>query len=194
MAYSSSKHHVGINGEGYIVSARGGKRYYQKKRAPTFVNKFGGGDSSYRDASFWQFFVQTNWRNGSKQLKFDDAGKFWKSSNVDTTILEQLTLSRELTSAGQLAAGTKVNTIASWRADGTSPFGDGSDGALTISSDTTDAPIDSACTGTKGATTLSATNTSFASGQKFLLFKCMELVQEIIKKMQLLPILLEQLP
>lgn len=48
-------------------------------------------------------------------------------------------------------------------------FGDGSDGALTISVDTTDTPIDSACTGTSGATTLSATNASFASGQMILI-------------------------
>jgi len=42
-------------------------------------------------------------------------------------------------------------------------FGNGSDGALSISADTTDAPIDSACTGTSGSTTLSATNASFAA-------------------------------
>jgi hypothetical protein len=44
-------------------------------------------------------------------------------------------------------------------------FGDGGDGALTISTNTTDAPIDSACTGTINTTSLSATNTSFAAGQ-----------------------------
>lgn len=44
-------------------------------------------------------------------------------------------------------------------------FGDGSDGALTISVDTTDAPIDSACSGTSGSATLTATNVSFAAGQ-----------------------------
>lgn len=48
-------------------------------------------------------------------------------------------------------------------------FGDGSDGALTISADTTDAPIDSACTGTTGTTTLTATNASFAAGQVILI-------------------------
>lgn len=50
-------------------------------------------------------------------------------------------------------------------------FGDGSDGALTISSDTTEAPIDSACTGTTGTVTLTATNASFASGQKVLIYQ-----------------------
>lgn len=48
-------------------------------------------------------------------------------------------------------------------------FGDGSDGALTISADTTDAPIDSACSGTSGATSLTATNASFAANQIILI-------------------------
>lgn len=44
-------------------------------------------------------------------------------------------------------------------------FGDGSDGSYTVSVDATDAPIDSACSGTLDASTLSATNASFAVGQ-----------------------------
>lgn len=44
-------------------------------------------------------------------------------------------------------------------------FGNGADGALLISSNTTEAPIDSAFTGTSGASTGAATNVSFASGQ-----------------------------
>lgn len=110
-----SRYQIGLNGKGYIISQRDGIRYYQKKRAPTFVNKFGGGDSAYRDATFWQFWVQTNWRNGSKQLKWDDPGKFWKSSDVNTTILEELTLSKKFESAGQLASGINVNAMESWR-------------------------------------------------------------------------------
>jgi len=115
MSYINSKYHVAINNQGYVISHRSGKHYYQKKRAPSFVNKFGSGDSSYRDATFWQFWVQTNWRNGSKQLKFDDPGKFWKSYNVNTSQQDELTLSRALISAGQIKAGTKVNTFAAWR-------------------------------------------------------------------------------
>lgn len=60
-----------------------------------------------------------------------------------------------------------------WRSDDTDKwlygFGDGSDGDLVISSNTTDAPIDSSCSGTQGATTLTVTNTSFASGQVILI-------------------------
>lgn len=176
MAYYNSKYSIGLNAKGYIIAERGGKRYYQKKKAPTFVSKFGGGDSSYRDASFWQFFVQTNWRNGAKQLKFDDAGKFWKSSNIDTTTLEQIKLSKALTSAGQLAADVTVNCIEGWRADSTNFFGNGSDSSLTVSStdvydDTfpTVPLIDSAATATGGSVSISATHASFATGQKILL-------------------------
>lgn len=48
-------------------------------------------------------------------------------------------------------------------------FGDGADGALTISSNTTESPIDSACTGTAGSYSLSATNVSFAADQIILI-------------------------
>lgn len=48
-------------------------------------------------------------------------------------------------------------------------FGDGSDGALVISSHTTDAPIDSAASGNAGTSSLSATNASFAPGQKIMI-------------------------
>lgn len=52
-------------------------------------------------------------------------------------------------------------------------FGSGTDGSLTISSNTTEAPIDSAATGTAGSYTLSATNASFASGQAILIHQTM---------------------
>jgi hypothetical protein len=48
-------------------------------------------------------------------------------------------------------------------------YGNGSDSALTISSDTTEAPIDSSCSGTGGTTSLSATNASFAANQTILI-------------------------
>jgi len=60
-----------------------------------------------------------------------------------------------------------------FRSDDTSKwtygFGNGADGDLTISSDTTEAPIDSSCSGTAGETSLSATNASFAAGQLILI-------------------------
>lgn len=59
-----------------------------------------------------------------------------------------------------------------FRSDDTSTwaekYGNGSDGAYAPSTGT-DAPIDSACTGTSGATSLTATNASFAAGQLILI-------------------------
>jgi len=60
-----------------------------------------------------------------------------------------------------------------WRSDDsenwTYGFGNGSDGDLTISSNTTETVIDSSCSGTAGSTSLSATNASFAAGQLILI-------------------------
>lgn len=47
-------------------------------------------------------------------------------------------------------------------------FGNGTDGDLTISSNTTESPIDSSCSGTSGTTSLSATG-SFVAGQFILI-------------------------
>ncbi len=48
MAAYLNKYHIAIEAKGYVLNSRDGKTYYQKKIAPTFVNKFGSGDSSYR--------------------------------------------------------------------------------------------------------------------------------------------------
>lgn len=71
-----------------------------------------------------------------------------------------------------IAKWDESGTLRSYRMDLASVsnfFGDGSDGALTISTNTTEAPIDSAANGTAGTTTLTATNASFAAGQKILI-------------------------
>jgi len=49
------------------------------------------------------------------------------------------------------------------------PFSNGSDGLLSISANTTDAPIDSASTATSGTTSISATNASFVAGQLIMI-------------------------
>lgn len=51
----------------------------------------------------------------------------------------------------------------------TEQFGNGSDGAVTISTNTTQSPTDSACTGTSGTTTLTATNAGFGAGKNILI-------------------------
>jgi len=48
-------------------------------------------------------------------------------------------------------------------------FGNGSDGDLSISSNTTDSPVDSSCLGTAGTKSLTATNASFTAGDIILI-------------------------
>lgn len=47
-------------------------------------------------------------------------------------------------------------------------FGSGKDGVLNVTSNTTESPVDSSCSGSSGATTLSATNASFQSDDMIL--------------------------
>ena len=149
--------------------ARTDRHIYTREEAPHFVNKFSSGEPNYRDSTFFPHWVQLNWLNGFDQEFFDDGGKFYRSMGLDTTLQQKLTLQKGFSSAGQLASGVNVSAQAAWRASAASAFGDGSDGALTISANTTQAPIDSACAGAKGSITLTATNASFAPGQQILI-------------------------
>lgn len=116
MAAFNGTHHIGIDTKGFILD-RGQKAVYayQKKRAPQWVNRTGSGDSTYRDSTFWQYWAQINWRNGSKQEKFGDGGKFWKSNGIVTSQIEQASLAKALVSAGQVESGAKILSMAAWR-------------------------------------------------------------------------------
>ena len=116
MSAFNGKFHCGIDTAGFILD-RGQKAIYayQKKRAPQWVNRTGSGDSTYRDSTFWQYWAQINWRNGCKQEKFGDGGKFWKSNGITTSQVEQASLAKALVSAGQVESGAKILTMAAWR-------------------------------------------------------------------------------
>ncbi len=106
------------------------------------------------------------------------------ASRADTASLSitgNIALEAELKPTTLPAAAASMTLVSKWDESGATRsykfdiygvsayFGDGSDGALTISVDTTDTPIDSACTGTTATTALSATNASFAAGQIVLI-------------------------
>jgi hypothetical protein len=100
-----------------------------------------------------------------------------RADTASLSITGDLTLEAYINPTSLPTAGNTMALISKWDESGATRsymldinavsgyFGDGSDGALTISADTTEAPIDSACTGTSGAMTLSATNASFAANQ-----------------------------
>jgi hypothetical protein len=106
------------------------------------------------------------------------------ASRADTASLSltgDFTLECQIDPASLPATGQTQTLISKWDESGATrsykfdiagiaaTFGDGTDGNLTISADTTEAPIDSACTGTSGNYTLSATNASFVPQQEILI-------------------------
>src|SRR3990167_1471503 len=100
------------------------------------------------------------------------------ADSASLSIISDITIEGNFKPESLPAAGAEVTLVSKW--DGLSDersyylglaavsgyFGDGSDGTLTISSNTTQAPTDSACTGTATTYSLSATNASFTAGQK----------------------------
>ena len=172
MAAINNKYHCKIGDFGFLLArmARTDRHYYNRKEAPHFVNKFSSGEPNYRDSTFFPHWVQLTFLNGFDQEFFDDGGKFYRSNGVDTTNQLKLQLEKNFSSAGQALTAVNVTVQDSWRqTSGSSYFGDGSDGALVISTNATETVIDSACTGTLGSTSLTATNASFNAGQKVLI-------------------------
>lgn len=103
------------------------------------------------------------------------------ADSASLSVTGNLTLEAYFKATTLPSSGNSMTLIGKWDESGTlmsykmdilgssSFFGSGTDGALTISSNTTEAPIDSACTGTAGTTSLSATNASFAANQVILI-------------------------
>jgi hypothetical protein len=176
MTSFESKSHVALDGFPFLLAQmpRTGRHFYGREEAPNFVNKMSSGDPNYRDSTFFPHWVQNNWLNGFDQEKWNDAGRSYRSTRVDTTEQEVLKLERNFSSTGQVASGVNILTQVAWRAGSSSAFGDGSDGVLTVSADDVydaDFPttplIDVVCTGTSGSTSLTATG-AFVANQVVL--------------------------
>ncbi|MBK9272878.1 MAG: LamG domain-containing protein [Saprospiraceae bacterium] len=105
MSAIDSKYHLKIEDFGFMLAkqARVERHIYTREEAPYFVNKFSSGDPNYRDATFFPHWAQLNWLNGFDQEFFDDGGKFFRSSAVDPTAQEKLTLQKAINSAGTVS-------------------------------------------------------------------------------------------
>ncbi len=108
------------------------------------------------------------------------------ASRADTaslSITDDLSIEAQVYQFSLPTTGNSMTFVSKWNENGnlrsykfdmttqSNYFGDGSDGTLTISVNTTDTPIDSACTGSIGSTALLATNASFAAGQIVLVIQ-----------------------
>lgn len=133
--------------------------------SPTFVDDFFGSQGG----------VPLNTK--SLDLEASSSQYAWAADSASLSITGSLSLECWIKPESLPTSGNQMTLMSKWTENGnqrsyklflatqSNYFGDGSDGALVISADTTFTAIDSACSGTSGAFTLTATNTSFAAGQ-----------------------------
>lgn len=144
-------------------------RYGQIGGTPSFVDDFLGSEGGVPLNTYW--------------IDFEASSSMYatRADTASTSITGDLAMEMTIKPESLPTAGNSMVLMSKWDVNGnirsykfeiyaaSGYFGDGTDGALTISSNTTEAPIDSACTGTTGTTSLSATNVSFAAGQVILI-------------------------
>lgn len=160
MAAIDSKFHIKIGDYGFMLAkqVRADRHIYGREEAPSFVNKVSSGDPNYRDSSFFPHLVQNNWLNGFDQEKFNDGGKFYRSSGLDITGQEKLQLAKNFSLAGTPVAGVNITAQEAWRASISTLFNDANFVAYYKGEDLTDS---------KGANTLTNNNSVAFSSAKF---------------------------
>jgi hypothetical protein len=72
---ATSKYHVSLNGQGYVLI----EESRRKRSQQPFNPRFSTGDPSLTDLSFWQFLTQESWDGGSGQLDFETTNKIQKA-------------------------------------------------------------------------------------------------------------------
>lgn len=144
------------------------------------LNAIGAGD-------FYDSFLESEGgaptNTHSLQLLSASSQSATRADTASLSLTGDLTLEAYLKFLSLPTGTDKMSIISKWDESGalrsykldlittSASFGDGSDGALTISADTTEAPIDGNCTGTIDTNTLTVSNTTgtFAVGQKILI-------------------------
>lgn len=144
-------------------------RYGRLDGSPSFADDFLGSEGG----------VPLN--THSIDLESSSSQYLSRADTASLSITGDLTLEAYIKPESLPSVGNQMDVIAKWDESGalrsyrfgiyaiSGFFGDGSDGALTISTNTTEAPIDASCSGTSGTFSLSATNASFAAGQIILI-------------------------
>lgn len=82
---TKSRFHVALDGQGLLLQGAPDRLSYEVKQAPIYNQRFGEGDRSYTDFSFWWFFAQTDWSGGIKDaISWADDARFYWSTNINT--------------------------------------------------------------------------------------------------------------
>lgn len=178
---SWSKVHTASNSQG------NGLVYFTADKALYYAQNtsFGRLLDACTGSSFYDDFLGSEGGDPTNTKSLDlEASSSQYASRADTastSITADLTLEAYLKPESLPTTGNTMTIISKWDENTdlrsykmdiitvSNFFGDGSDGVLTISSNTTEAPVDSTAAGTQGTYSLSATNASFASGQRIMI-------------------------
>lgn len=108
-----NKYNIELDGLGYVLARqpRTKRPIYKRSEAPSFVNKFGSGDPSYRDATFWSHWVQINWQNGSRSEFFNDEARYLYSSNINIHEEGRLSLAAKFEDPGTAPSAGSVGAV-----------------------------------------------------------------------------------
>lgn len=153
--------------------------YYSSDKLLGRYGPFGGTKTFVDDFLGAEGGVPTN--TYSLDLELSSSHYATAADSASLSIISDITLEAFIKLESLPAVGASEVFVSKWNKNGnlrsytfeltgiSGYFGDGDSGALTISSNTTQAPVDSSCSGTAAAYTLSATNASFATGDKILI-------------------------
>lgn len=178
-SYSLLRSIAGSHGNGLSYFAEDDFIYYPTDKSIGRYGPISGTPTFVDDFLTAQGGVPTN--TNSIDLEASSSMYASRADTASLSITGDLTLEVQIKPESLPAVGDTMTLVSKWDETGATRsykwdiaavsgyFGDGTDGALTISSDTTEAPIDSACTGTAGTQSLSATNVNFATGQVILI-------------------------
>ena len=167
------------HGNGMSYFGEDGYLYYSQDKTIGRYGRFGSNPQWYDNFLASEGGVPTN----QYSLKLTAASSQYATAadSASLSVTGPLTLEAYIKPASLPSVNNTMTLCGKWDASGATRsylmdikgisnfFLDGSDGALTIAADTTEAPIDSACSGTSGTYILTATNVSFAAGQAIMI-------------------------
>lgn len=179
-SYSLLRIVANSHGNGLVYSAEDDSLYYASDKVIGRYGTLGSGSPAFVDDYFGSLGgvpLNTN----SLDLESGSSQYASRADTASLSITGSIAFDYQIKPESLPSVGNQMVIASKWNESGATRsykfdintasgyFGDGSDGSLTISSDTTEAPIDSACTATAGTTSISATNVSFAAGQIILI-------------------------
>jgi len=168
-SHGNGMKYFGEDGFLYYASDKTLGRYGHMSGTPSFVDDylFGEGGAPTNTHSLLLVAASSHHADAADSASLSITGDMTLEANIKFTSLPAVGEMQTFISKWDLNSDERSYIFGLYGVSGY--FGDGSDGALTISADTTQAPTDSACTGTADSYSLSATNVAFATGQKILI-------------------------